>query len=123
MSTEELKRDCGCIIIKWDDDWGRSGQFIKKYCDQCKKDKESNNEEHKKIMGKLFDEYNINLSIELFEKIIETQKNKLKKEINEKQCTYNSHEIYCPCCNKIIQYNNFERHIKSSGHIKNLPKK
>jgi hypothetical protein len=67
--------------------------------------------------------YKINSTNELFEEIIKLQKNKLKDDINEKCCTFNAHKIYCPCCDKMMQYNNFKRHIESLGHIKNLPVK
>ncbi len=118
---EEIKKDCGCIIIKWDDDWGRCGQYIKQYCDKCQTEKNNYNELYKKKYDDTIAEYKINSTNELFEEIIILQKNKLKNDINERCCTFNSHKIYCPCCDQIIQYNNFERHIKSLGHIKKLP--
>jgi len=121
--TEEIKKDCGCIIIKWDDDWGRCGQYVKQYCDKCQTEKKNYNANYIKKYDELTAKYKINSTNELFEEIIKLQENKLKDDINERCCTFNAHKIYCPCCDKMMQYNNFERHIKSLGHIKKLPVK
>lgn len=113
MGTDyfEKKKDCGCVVIEWSDDWCRGGSYVKDYCEKCMKDKNNYISEYKKEYEKNTNEYKINPSNELLEKIITLQK----------ENKYKSHEIYCPCCNKIVQYNNIGRHTKSLEHIKKLP--
>jgi hypothetical protein len=117
---EEIKKNCGCLIMKWNDDQGRSGQYVKHYCNNCQEEKKQITEIYQNNYNKLNDEYKIKPSNILFEEIIELQINQLKNDINEKCCTFNSHEIYCPCCDKMLQFNNFKRHKNSLAHIKNL---
>jgi len=122
MSNRENILDCGCVFTLWDDDWGRSGQYIKKYCNNCLQLQKHNKLQYENKYDELINLYKNLPTIYLFNEIINLQKTQIISSIKTKCCTMNSHIINCPACEKNVQYNNFTRHINSKEHTKNLPK-
>jgi hypothetical protein len=114
--------DCGCVLVLWDDDWGRSGQYIKQYCNNCIQLKEHEKLQYENKYTELTILYKNLNTIDLFNEIINLQKVKIMNDIKRICCTMNHHIINCPACEKNIQYINFTRHINSKEHIKKLPK-
>ena len=114
---------CKCEIYSDDNDWGENHTYTKVFCEECKPiyDKKTLLLENKK--NEILENYKTTPTNVLVNDLFDIQKQLLSKDEKMSYNMYCQKEVYCICCNKNIQLNNLNKHIKSLGHIKNFPVK